>query len=86
MILKVVSFDEDTAITTWEDGVLFAKCYYDPDVGDNVLEYFKQDGSIPLIVGDKRIYLCNDNGQTIEKITGLKIVEPKSKKPVDKSV
>lgn len=86
MILKVVSFDKDTAITTWEDGVLYARCYYDPDAGDNVLEYFKQDGSIPLIVGDKRIYLCNDNGQTIEKIVGLKIDEPKLKKTVDKSV
>ena len=86
MILKIVRTEEDVVVTYWEDGVLSARCYYDEKVGDNVLEYFKQDGSTPLIVGGNRIYLCNDNGQTIEKITGLKNEEPKLKKSVDKRI
>lgn len=76
MIAKIESYDaQRRLVTRWTPGVTSAKRYFDDDFQAEAVELkFAGDASseILTITGKDGIYLCNDDGKTIDIISRLK--------------
>jgi len=77
MILKRQNFDDKgRLVTTWTPGVISASRNYDERWQSDVLwVYFGKESSLPsdmiVLEKDEGVYLCNDEGKTIEVLSRL---------------
>lgn len=80
MILKIETFDDQHRIETlWTPEIKTARRYHDDDMQSDALKLTFADGTPPethLISGKDGMYLCNDEGKTLEVISRLmRVVE-----------
>jgi hypothetical protein len=74
MILKRVSYDDNhRLVTRWTPEITGAARLYDENWNDEVIEVYFKDQPLERVViheGDG-VYLCNDEGRTIEVLSRL---------------
>lgn len=70
MILKTLTHDRGNSdVWNWYDGVVSASAYYDEKTGSAVVAVrFKGAEADVIIAITDEAYLCNDEGQTIERL------------------
>jgi len=75
MILKRQSYDaQHRLVTNWSPGVTFASRLYDDDWQSDVIELRYADPPTTervLLDRGEGVYLCNDEGRTIEVLSRL---------------
>lgn len=70
MILKTLTHDHgDADCWNWYDNIESASAYYNEESGVSCVELkFKGAQNLITLVLSEAAYLCNDDGQTIEKL------------------
>ena len=75
MILKIEAYDDQHRVETlWTPGINTVRRYHDDNLQSDALRLTFTDGTPPethLISGKDGMYLCNDEGKTLEVISRL---------------
>ena len=74
MIVKVIKRVDGVTMTIWYDNITHARSYFDKNVCCEILDCCKKDGEeITILCDVESVYLCNDNGQTLERLRCAKV-------------
>ena len=82
MILKTLTHDHDSSdVWNWYDNIDSASAYFDEESQMAVVSVHFKDTDANIVVAITDVaFLCNDNGQTIEKLTAYRNPTEKQKK------